>query len=182
MKELWVRADQETPWDRRKKLITTALENGATAVVIKTGETGKAKQLGKINTASDDSEADICLSDKYEELAKAKNKRAYYKDIKNKSDEKDVTACGQKADYVVIKASDWKVIPLENIIASLKGKTRIIVETKSREDAKTALETLETGADGILYAGDAADIKKIKDLVDAASSGKFQLTAVKIKK
>lgn len=182
MKELWVKADQDAPWDKRKKLITTALENGATAVTVRKGETDKAKQLGRITTASDGPEADIYLSDKYEDLAKAKNKKAYYKDIKSKSDEKDVTTYGPKVDYVIIKASDWKIIPLENIIASLKGKTKIIVEAKNKEDAKTALETLEIGADGILAAGEASDIKKIKELVEAASSEKLALVPVKIKK
>jgi 3-dehydroquinate synthase II len=182
MKELWVKADQDAPWDKRKKLITTALENGANAVVIKNGESEKTKQLGRILTASSDGGADICLTDKAEDLAKAKNKKAFYKDIKSKSDEKEVTAMGGKADYVVVKASDWKIIPLENIIAALKGKTKIIVEAKNREDAKTALETLEIGADGILAAGEASDIKKIKELVEAASSEKLSLVPVKIKK
>ena len=182
MKELWVRADLDAPWDKRKKLITTALENGATAVVVKKGETEKTKQLGRILTASQDQEADIYLSDNFEELSKAKNKKAYYKDIKSKSDEKDVTTHGAKSEYVVVKASDWKIIPLENIIAALKGKTKIIVEAKNKEDAKTALETLEIGADGILATGEASDIKKIKELVESASAEKLSLVPVKIKK
>lgn len=182
MKELWVRADQDAPWDKRKKLITTALENGATTVVVKKGEEIKAKQLGRITTASEGPECDIYLSERYEEVAKAKGKKAYYKDIKGKADEKDVTSYGPKVDYVVVKASDWKIIPLENIIAALKGKTKIIVEAKSREDAKTALETLEIGADGILAAGEASDIKKIKELVEAASQERLPLVPVKIKR
>ncbi len=181
MKFLWVKADQDEPWDKRKKRVTTALENGAQAVLVKKGETGKVKQLGKILTAAPDEEADIYISDKLDEALKTKNKKAYYKDIKNKTDEKDVTAAGNKVDYVVVKASDWKIIPLENIIAALKGKTRIIVEAKNKEDAKTALETLEIGADGILAAGEASDIKKINEIVEMASAEKLPLQTVKIK-
>ena len=182
MKSLWVKADQNTDWDKRKKLVTTALETGAEAVLVKKGETQKAKQLGKITTVSNDEAADICMSENLEDLLKAKNTKAYYKDIKSKADEKDVTAAGGKVDYVVIKASDWKTIPLENIIASLKGKTRIVVEVGSREDAKVALETLELGADGILLSAEASEIKKVKELLDQAAMEKLALVPVKIRR
>jgi 3-dehydroquinate synthase II len=183
MKHFWVRADGAGDWDKRKKLITTALENGAEAVVVKKGETPKTKILGKISTASfGDETADIFITDKAETLAGIKTKKAYYKDIKSKADEKDVTAQGAKADYIVINASDWKIIPLENIIASLKGKTKIIVEVSSKEDAKTALETLEIGADGILLNAEMSEIKKTKELLDKISMEKLALAPVKVKK
>jgi 3-dehydroquinate synthase II len=182
MKKLWVRADQDTDWDKRKKLITTALESGAEAVLVKKGESEKTKNLGKILTVSRDESADIYFSENIEDLSKVKTKKAFYRDIKGKSDEKDITSAGPKVDYVVIKASDWKVIPLENIIAALKGKTKIMVEVTSREDAKLALETLEIGSDGVVVNADAAEIKKIKELADRASFQKLELKAVKIKK
>jgi len=182
MKHLWVRADGNADWEKRKKLVTTALENGAEAVVVKKDETAKVKELGKILTVSADEAADIYLSAAPEELAKAKNKKAFYKEIRSKADEKDVTAHGTKADYVVINAQDWKVIPLENIIAALKGRTRIMVEASSRDDAKLALETLELGADGIVINGEASEIKKAKELIDHAAMEKLELKPVKIKR
>ncbi len=181
MKQLWVRADQDTDWEKRKKLVTTALENGAAAVVVKRGETKKVKELGKIETVAPDPEADIYLSTDIKELEKAKNKKAFHKDIKNKEDEKEITLHGKKTDYVVVKSSDWKVIPLENIIASLKGKTKIMVEATGREDAKLALQTLEIGADGVVLNADASEIKKVKELIDEASKEKLALVPVKVK-
>ena len=59
MKELWVRADQDIAWDERKRLVTEALESGADVVLVKKGEVKKVRELGKINVAADDNDADI---------------------------------------------------------------------------------------------------------------------------
>ena len=49
MKNIWVEA---IPW--KKEIITTALESGADAVVIPKGFTEKVKELGVIQTVSED--------------------------------------------------------------------------------------------------------------------------------
>ena len=49
MGKIWVKVD---PWD--KKIVTTALEGGAEGVMVPEGFTGKVKQLGKIQTISED--------------------------------------------------------------------------------------------------------------------------------
>jgi 3-dehydroquinate synthase class II len=38
MKELWVDASGKEAWEKRKKLVTTALENGASVVLVEPGE------------------------------------------------------------------------------------------------------------------------------------------------
>ena len=54
------------------------------------------------------------------------------------------------ASYLIISCSNWRVIPLENLIARIKGKTKLIAEVTNAEEAKVALETLELGTDGVL--------------------------------
>jgi len=49
MKKVWVRA---IPWN--KKLVTTALESGADAVIVPEGYTNKVKELGIIKTIAKD--------------------------------------------------------------------------------------------------------------------------------
>lgn len=53
------------------------------------------------------------------------------------------------AKRIFAKCSNWKTIPLENLLAACK-KTRVIMEVESAEEAKLALQTLEKGACGVL--------------------------------
>ena len=61
-----------------------------------------------------------------------------------------VEAAERGASYLLISTTNWRVIPLENLIARIKGKSKLIAEVTSAEEAKVALETLELGTDGIL--------------------------------
>jgi len=57
--------------------------------------------------------------------------------------------------------TDWKVIPLENLIAGLqKLDVQIIAGVRDSEEAKLALETLEHGSDGVLL--DTDDLSEIR--------------------
>ena len=61
-----------------------------------------------------------------------------------------VKAAEQGASYLIISTANWRVIPLENLIARIKGKSKLIAEVTNAEEAKVALETLELGTDGVL--------------------------------
>ena len=61
-----------------------------------------------------------------------------------------VDAAGLGASYLIISCANWRVIPLENLIARIKGKSKLIAEVTNAEEAKVALETLELGTDGVL--------------------------------
>ncbi len=61
-----------------------------------------------------------------------------------------VKAAELGASYLIISCANWRVIPLENLIARIKGKSKLIAEVTNAEEAKTALETLELGTDGVL--------------------------------
>ncbi len=54
------------------------------------------------------------------------------------------------ADYIILNCLDWRVIPLENLIARTRGKTKLIAEVSNAEDARLVLEALELGTDGVL--------------------------------
>ncbi len=57
---------------------------------------------------------------------------------------------GAVADVLIVTRPEWEVIPLENLIADLAGETTIVATVDSPEAARTAVETLEVGADGVL--------------------------------
>jgi len=61
-----------------------------------------------------------------------------------------VEAAERGASYLLISTLNWRVIPLENLIARIKGKSKLIAEVANAEEAKVALETLELGTDGVL--------------------------------
>ncbi len=61
-----------------------------------------------------------------------------------------VKAAELGASYLIVGCANWRVIPLENLIAKIKGKSKLIAEVANAEEAKVALETLELGTDGVL--------------------------------
>ncbi|VVB51022.1 3-dehydroquinate synthase [uncultured archaeon] len=169
MKEVWVRADGKEPWDERKEKVTSALECGADAVWVNAGEESSVRRLGKIRVISEGNAADIKVG-----------RDVYYRVIERKGDEQAISKAGHSHAYVAVKTSNWKVIPLENLIASLQGKSRIIVEVSDAEAAKVALETMEVGADGVLVDADRGVINRVKSAADDRNRERFPLVAAKV--
>jgi len=180
MKELWVRADGDDEWEDRKELVTAALESGANTVIVNVGEEPLVMELGRIKVVSRDENSDIFLVENIDEIEKGRNSVAFHCEIKGKEDERRIAEAGQLADYVIISAVDWKIIPLENLIAELKDKCRIIAEVASEGEARLAMETLEVGADGVLANAEASEIKKIKRLIDSLSAERLKLSGVNV--
>lgn len=163
-RELWVDASGSGPWEKRKKLVTSALECGADAVLVEPGEEQKALCLGRTR------------------VFERNSGRIFLKKITSKADEQSIVSEGRKRDYVVIGTSDWRIIPLENIIAALqKEKAKIIVEVSGVDEAKTAFETLEAGVHGVLVR-DLILIRKVRVLIDEASALKLTLVPVEVTK
>jgi 3-dehydroquinate synthase II len=83
---------------------------------------------------------------------------------------------------LILLGSDWKVIPLENIIADLqKEKVKLIAAVSDYDEAKLALETLEHGTDGILlFPRDISQIKKVADLIEKIQQETYQLLPANI--
>jgi 3-dehydroquinate synthase II len=171
MKDLWIRADGSAPWDARKKKLTNALELGVNSIWVNKEDIEKVRKLGKIGVVSESPDADLIVG-----------KNIAYTVISDKKTEEKVVKDGKTHDYVVFKAMDWKVIPLENIIAGLqKEKAKIIVEVSTYEEAKTVLETLEVGADGVLVDASEKVVKKIRDYVESLSNEKLNLVVAEVK-
>ncbi|WP_456483322.1 3-dehydroquinate synthase II [Methanopyrus kandleri] len=88
-------------------------------------------------------------------------------------------------DYVIAIGRDWKIIPLENLIAELQGeKTQLIAGARDAEEARIAFETLEVGSDGVLLDAeriDPSEIKKTAEIAERAAAERFELVAVEVK-
>ena len=143
MKELWIEIPESAQPDENEDLFTTANEACATLIE------------GKLATnRAEKREITVLDSLDVEEIAKLKRagkQTALRITIKGKEDEnKVVEAAELGVDYVLIDCRNWRVIPLENIIAKTLGKTKLIAQVSSAEDARLVLETLELGTEGVL--------------------------------
>jgi 3-dehydroquinate synthase II len=191
-KSVWIKAD-EGGWEEQKDRITTGLESGADCVLVNPADVGKVRELGNITVAAfardNRSGADIVVVGKRGEGDGTKplpkeipgsfdvNAATLLTDkgvtvggyvvIKDKHYERFAAEMGKICDYLLVTGTDWKVIPLENLIADLqREKVKIIFGVKSAEEARLAFQTLESGADGVLL--DSGNPQDIKDTIKAA--------------
>jgi len=71
--------------------------------------------------------------------------------IRSAKDETALRSLRSTTKHVVIRTEDWKIIPLENLIAHFQGsETRLLVEVHDAAEAKLVFETMEVGVHGIL--------------------------------
>jgi len=73
------------------------------------------------------------------------------------------------ADYTIVIGENWTIIPLENLIARIGEETDLLAGVTTADEAQTAFETLELGADGVLLDSDNPDeIRETVEVRDAA--------------
>ena len=189
MKFFWVDATLGNNRDERKNLITTALESGASSVVILEEDFEIAEKLGKVDLivkescrgkialvgppAQESLPEDISNSDIYrraEELSKQCKVAGYVK-ISSKSHERLAAELSNVCSHIIVVGEDWKIIPLENLIAELQTEeVKVMAGVRDAEDAKLAFETLEVGVDGVLIQTQSFDeIKKVGEISHSAS-------------
>ena len=143
MKELWLEIPKNASPQEKEGLLSLALEN-ADVILEDSQASNRSGKLG-IVFINDLNEKKIT------QLKKEGKKTALKVTIHGKEDEnKAAKAADLGVDYVIINCLDWRVIPLENLIAKGRGKSKLIAEVTTAEDAKIVLEALELGTDGVL--------------------------------
>jgi 3-dehydroquinate synthase II len=186
--------------------VTTGLESGADFVFLNAQDISKVRELGNIKIAAPSEDADIVVVGKdgegdgtsklpsdfsnSDDIAEAQHLMregktvAGYVVIKNKKYEQFAVELGKSCDYLIVVGTDWKVIPLENLIAGLqKLDVEIIAGVQNAEEAKLALETLEHGSDGVFLDTDNfSEIKKVAAVRDRSGMEKIPLVKAKVTK
>ncbi len=141
MKELWVQIDKNAV--EKDKLVRLAAELADAVVEGKKITITSSKQEIPVLEKLDE--------ETIKELKRQAKQVALRVTIQGKEDENEaVQAAEFGVDYVVINCPDWRVIPLENLIARVSGKSKLIAEVINAQDAQLVLETLELGTDGVL--------------------------------
>ena len=171
MKELWVKISPNA--SEKSKLQKLAVDNADfllenTSACSCSGE-GEMTVLGSFDEKT------------ITQLKKNGKKVALKISIKGKEDENVAAKAAEiSTDYIIINCLDWRVIPLENLIAITRGKSKLIAEVSNAEDAKLVLETLELGTDGVLLqTSDADELAKVIDLVKNQTP-KIQMFTAKV--
>ena len=111
MKEFWV---DVRPF--KKELVTTALESGADVIVAPSAAPVKA--LGRVNVVSEDGDLRSGETDVFEVRIEGGKSMA------------EAEALARKG-YVVVETGDWRVIPLENLVA-ISDRIIAVVRSESR--------------------------------------------------
>ena len=143
MKELWLEIPKNASPQEKEILLSLALEN-ADVILEDSLVSNRSGKLGIVFI--------IDLNEKKITQLKKEGKKVVFKvTIHGKEDEnRAAKAADLGVDYVIINCLDWRVIPLENLIAKGRGKSKLIAEVTTAEDAKIVLEALELGTDGVL--------------------------------
>jgi len=101
--------------------------------------------------------------------------------IREAKDEVAVRALKGATKHVVVRTEDWKVIPLENLIAALGGKTKLYAVAHSPQEAELFLTTLERGVDGIVARPkNLSDLRAYQDVMARRTPPKVKLVAATV--
>ena len=181
MRELWVRVKPSLSEEERIKLIQKA-SDVSTGFIVDPDDVEMAKKTGAKTVISTSEKADIILVETLKDILRVKKRgktACIHITVQSKDDEKKITSAAEAStEYIIAKFLDWKIIPLENLIARIHGKSRLITLASNAQEAKLALETLEIGADGILLeTSDINEIMKIHEAIKAVKTRPAEIEA-----
>lgn len=174
--ELWVR-----PIGRLDEVAGAALEAGADRVLVTNDQREAVEGVGRVPLAEIEAD-EIQLGDR----------RARIVHIEEPEDQQRASKLLGEVDTLVVAATDWSIIPLENLIAwagrgSSRAEdeqaaagdgppspsegagrpTKLFAQVSTPEEAEVALTTLESGADGlVLVTDEPAIVHEVAGLVD----------------
>ncbi len=143
LKEIWVEISPKTSDSEKLAIMKLSKENCDFLL--------KNDQLENLS-GNDDIVLLNSLDENQIKTLKNENKKIALRiAIQGKKDENTAAnAASFYVDYLLLTCLDWCVIPLENLIAKTRDKSKIIAEVSNSKDAKLVLEVLELGTDGVL--------------------------------
>jgi 3-dehydroquinate synthase II len=138
---------------------------------------------GSVRTIYESEDADIVICTTFDQLKSFKSSGksvGYFKKVTSNADVDDVEKASENgAELVIVDAPNWKIIPLENIIAKLhKSKTKVFATAKSSKEVATLFSVLELGVDGVILSTDSEEeVERARRELTTAS---FPITIARI--
>jgi len=170
-REFWVRADLPESWESRRDLVRAAVEAGAEFVVIRAEDLDRVKPLGPkglaVVTKDEAREGALIVNMMPQAPGKAVPEKGVLVSIQSGEDQDLAVELAPKYRTLIVDCHDWRVIPLENLIAASQGTgTRLLAVVSNREEGALALGALQRGVDGlVLQPGTIQDIPETADLL-----------------
>lgn len=140
----------------------------------------KLTKSSKLQTVYSSNNANFVVQEK-NNAAKLKGKKIGRKfKVLSNSDIDDILNMAKKGlDFVIVEVKDWKIIPLENIIAKLhKINTKIFAIANTPEEVRKMFSILEVGVDGVIFS--ASSINQVSEAMLYLGSKSFDMMPAKI--
>jgi len=132
----------------------------------------------KMTTIYSSLNANYVIVDKATKL-KGKKVGMKFKVLSNADIEKILQFARTGLDFVIVEVKDWKIIPLENIIAKLhKLHTKIYAVANTPEEVRKMFSILEIGVDGVIFSTSSAN--EVKEALVYLGTKSFELRSAKI--
>jgi 3-dehydroquinate synthase II len=143
----------------------------------------KFVQAKNFKTIFESSDADLVICKTIAEIQKLKSigkVAGFLKKVSNNDDIDEIDRASQAgANFVIVEAEDWKIIPLENVIAKLhKSNTKVYTTIKNAEETRTMFSVLELGVDGVIFSTD--NEKEVDELRNYLEAFVFPIKSAKI--
>jgi 3-dehydroquinate synthase II len=140
-------------------------------------------QAKNFKTIFESPEADLVICKTIRDIQKLKSVGKVAGFLKRVSNNEDIDEIGRAsqagADFVIVEAEDWKIIPLENVIAKLhKSSTKVYTSIKNAEEIRTMFSVLELGVDGVIFSTD--NEKEVNELRNYLDAFVFSIKSAKI--
>ena len=140
------------------------------------------KSLGKtkVQTVFTSQNADYVILDKpTAKKPKGKKVGRRFNVSSNKDIENILDSAKKGLDFVIIEVKDWKIIPLENIIAKLhKMHTKIFSIARNAKEARKMFSILDVGVDGVIF--NTGSMNEVRQALVYLGSKSFELSSAKI--
>lgn len=82
-------------------------------------------------------------------------------------------------DFAIVEVNDWKIIPLENIIAKLhKVRTRVLAVAKGPDEVRKMFSILEVGVDGVILP--ASSISEVREAMVYLGTRSMDMVPAKV--
>jgi 3-dehydroquinate synthase II len=137
-----------------------------------------------VRTIYESEDADIVICTTFDQLKSFKSSGksvGYFKKVTSNVDVDEIERASETgAELVIVDAPNWKIIPLENIIAKLhKSKTKVFATAKSSKEVATLFAVLELGVDGVILSTDSEE--EVDRVRRELTTARFLITRAKIK-
>ena len=160
------------------KFLPQLEEEGIKTIFLDPKKLGKKKT--KLKTISTSNSSNYVVLEK-ENSTKPKGKKIGIKfEVLSNKDIDNVLSISKKGlDFVIIEVKDWKIIPLENIIAKLhKINTKIFAIARTPEEVRKMFSILEVGVDGVIFS--TSSINEVREAMVYLGTRSFDMKPAKI--